>query len=164
MRARTAVLAILSFYSPVSIAQYHQNPIVGGVPVYCNGPAGTVFTSYRQTGDWAKASIDMTPRGALPVILLDPQVFSTLPGPVLQFVYGHECMHHLLGHVYGNMNFGMEVHADCEAAKMLRNQGFLNGSTIRLVASYFQNSPPVPPYYPAGPERAARILACFNSP
>jgi hypothetical protein len=159
--ARTCVMALsigLSVMAPVASAQPIQSPVLGGVPVSCTSPTGQPVLSFVQpTNDIARASV----LNGTPIIILNPQV-ANLPPPVQWFVYGHECMHHRLGHVLGNMSLSMEVDADCQSAKLLRSQGLLNGQTIGLVAAYYQNNPGLPPLYPPGPQRVANILACFN--
>ncbi len=161
------LLVAIQVFACDAFAQLVSNPVLGGKPVYCTLPNGLpVFSTTAVMSDWAKVGTAPYPGppGYVAVIYLNPKVLPNLPPPVQWFVYGHECMHHRLGHTFGNIKPSMEIDADCSAVKLLRDQGLLNQQTTQLVASYFQNNPPAPPFYPPGPQRAARILACYNTP
>ena len=160
-------LLVLSGLGPIDAysQQLVPNPVIGGIPLHCVFPSGVpVLTTMAPINDWAAARVVPTPTGTVAVITLNPHIVPGLPAPVQWFLYGHECMHHLLGHTLWNVTIGLEVDADCQAVKLLRNQGFLNANSVQLVAAYFQNNPPQPPFYPPGPERAGRLRACFSVP
>jgi hypothetical protein len=144
-------------------AQLLATPSLGGIPVSCSLPSGApVLTAIRPLGDVGRATVEPGLWGAVPVIVLNPGIVQ-LPAEVQWFVYGHECMHHRLGHALGNLTLSAETDADCQAIKLLRSQGLLTSHSITAVTSYFQDNPPRPPFYPPGPERAARMLACFGN-
>ncbi|MDG9881900.1 hypothetical protein CSV86_020985 [Pseudomonas putida CSV86] len=163
---KLAILALVTtITTSTAIAVPQASPMIGGINVYCQLPNGmTVYTDLAVMNDVARAGTQPYPMppGFIPMIYLNPQAMPLLPPPVQLFIYGHECMHHRLGHTLGNINLSMEVDADCTAVQLLKSQGLLDANTTQLVASFFQNNPPMPPFYPSGPERAQRILMCFN--
>jgi hypothetical protein len=156
---RCALCATLLMAATSASAQVPPT-VLAGLPVACISATGQpVVSVFQPLNDIARAS---TANGT-PIILLNPQI-TALPGPVQWFVYAHECMHHQLGHALGNMSLSMEVDADCGGMKLVRNQGLVTAQTLGIVTSYYQNNPGLPPLYPPGPQRVARMIACFNSP
>jgi len=141
------------------------NPIIFGVPVFCNDANGTpvsfVFGNINQL-----ALSQITPQGA-PIMVFSPTAMTT-PRPLLLFFYAHECSHHTLGHLIvwaqtGQMVPTAEPDADCNAATLVQQQGLLSQQDITTVANSVFPNPHFPPMYPAGPIRAQHILDCYNA-
>ena len=97
-----------------------------------------------------------------PVIMMDPGHLNPLPAKLQLFFYGHECAHHVLGHVYV-MKPTAEVEADCWAIKDGRDRGLFSRSEVESWAPWFAKSRgnPISGHLP-GPERAKHLIACFD--
>jgi hypothetical protein len=97
-----------------------------------------------------------------PVIMLDPGHLNPLPAKLQLFFFGHECAHHVLGHVYV-MRQTAESEADCWSAKDGRDRGLFTRSEVESWAPWFAKSrgSSISGHLP-GPERAKFILACFD--
>lgn len=155
-------LAAVSFSSaarsqPVGVPI--ASPVIGGVQVFCTLPNGApVFTVFANAGDAGKAGIF----NGVPVIYIHPFMMGQ-HWAIQRFLYAHECMHHRLGHSLGVVYMQMEIHADCEAIRMLRQQNLVNSQAVQIIASGFAGNSGFPPFYPPGPQRAQNILNCYAS-
>lgn len=130
-------------------------PIVGGVTVSCNNAQG--IPVMLEVNNVLNDIGHSFPESAL--IQMNAVVADTLPNPVVQFWYAHECGHHALPAPY-NYN---ESLVDCWAVKMLKRLGLLptmaHVSTLtdalsRLPGNYL---------YLFGPQRAALVASCYFS-
>ena len=119
-------------------------PMIGGVPVSCNG-IPTIVAPINDIG-----------RAVPGQIILNPILFQ-MPAPIQLFVYAHECGHHqpMIG-----LN---EAAADCWAIKLGRNQGWLPPNVTNMIAAAFVNSPGDWTHAP-GPFRVQQMAACYNTP
>lgn len=98
----------------------------------------------------------------VPYIVLNPTRLATLPPPLQDFFYEHECAHHVLGHNY-NPTLASESEADCLAIKVGRAKGYFSrkdviafGPWIRpLHGSRFGHLP--------GRQRQKLLLMCFDN-
>ena len=87
----------------------------------------------------------------------------TLPPKLQMFFYGHECAHHALGHnFYPSPN--VEIDADCWSIKIGRTKGLYSRDDIAAFAPYFANSKGSNVGHLPGPERVAKLLACYDDP
>jgi len=160
-----AVLALLALVVTGNAGAQHAQqwvvrPVIGGAPVTCALPTGApVLTAIRPIPQNYGFGRSLIAQGT-PLIILSPQYYQSAPQPVQLFFYAHECMHHALGHTLGNIGVTMEIDADCRGVGLLRAQGLITAQGAWTIAAYFENAPAMPPLYPAGPERSARILAC----
>jgi hypothetical protein len=109
-------------------------------------------------GDVARARII----GRIPYIQLDPDRLATLPPPLQHFFFGHECAHHVLAH-----NFyptpTVEVDADCWSITTGRDRGLFSRRDVEAFAPYFAHSKGSILGHLPGPERAQKLLSCFDT-
>lgn len=101
--------------------------------------------------------------GRVPVILLDPDRLAKLPAKMQQFFFGHECAHHVLGHSF-SATASSEKEADCWSVKNGRDKGLFTRADVEGWAPHFAHSRGSPAGHLPGPERAKRLIACFDDP
>lgn len=97
----------------------------------------------------------------MPVIAIDPQRMGRLPAKLQLFFFQHECAHHALGHNFAPTMWS-ENEADCWAVKRGRDKGLFTRDDVAAFAPYFANSKGTAVGHLPGPERAARLLVCFD--
>lgn len=97
----------------------------------------------------------------VPYILLDPEVLRTLPKPLQQFFYMHECAHHVLGHWY-NPTRNSEKEADCWAVAHGRDSGLFRRQTVVDFAPWLRKSKGSAFGHLPGRQRVEHMLSCFD--
>lgn len=138
------------------------NPVIASQRVYCtsapyNQPVRFVLN--RNLNDVGRAYW-----GNEPIIELNPNVLQQLPPKLQLFWYGHECGHHVLGHLLpGGYTPSSESQADCWAIATGRNQGLFTREEVAAFEPYFRNNPGSPWGHLPGPQRAGLLLGCFDS-
>jgi hypothetical protein len=154
-------LGLCVWAAPVRAESLEAEPIIGGKPMRCVDFRGAVVRTLRVTelGDVAWSRIVMR----TPVIMLDSNRLTTLPGPLQIFFYIHECAHHVLAHHF-NMSLSSEKDADCFSIKFGRERGLFNRADVAAFAPYFAKSKGSPRGHLPGPERSAYLLHCFDDP
>jgi len=150
----------------ISFAQTYVG-MVAGLPVSCVDATGAPVVTIAQpgVGDVARSKIE--PNGAR-LIVVDSVAFFSLPPLMQLFFYSHECGHHVSGDivagiVFRHVNPMIEMNADRIGIRFLRDQLNITLPQAQMIASYFVNNPPVPPYYLPGPQRAKWIIDCYGS-
>ncbi|MCK7493434.1 MAG: hypothetical protein MZW92_20130 [Comamonadaceae bacterium] len=69
-----------------------------------------------------------------PLIYFNPYVILWLPQQLREWIYAHECAHHVLDHLrYGFVTAQQEIEADCWATRELTAQGVLAPADIDLM-------------------------------
>ena len=114
-RSKIVACAVFLGFALVSCIAPAQQTYIAGEPVWCRDFFGynvTTEPNYRLR-DVGRAYMSNTG----PVIELNPQVLSGLPGYIQLFWYGHECGHHVLGHIAG-VSRNSESNADCWCAPL----------------------------------------------
>jgi hypothetical protein len=134
---------------------------IGGEEYYCRDFKGQVVRTLISSGlgDVARASIV----NRMAIIQLDDERLQTLPDKMQVFFFKHECAHHLLGHIY-NPSLTSENEADCWAIKNGRDSGLFTRTDVESFAPFLADSSGSPFGHLPGPQRAARLVACFDDP
>ena len=124
----------------------------------------------------AEQASSMTDHRGRPVIVVNRLTLRENPA-YGKFLLAHECCHHSLGHVanakkglgqVGPRAFlsiaprlrGLELEADCCAAKLLRERNELDGIEAGRKAMAAFGDKPTGAHYPTGIERAENITRC----
>jgi hypothetical protein len=110
-------------------------------------------------GDVARASII----NRMPIITLNPLRLDNLPGKLQIFFFNHECGHHVMGHVFSPSPTS-ENEADCWSIKQGRDNKWFTRMDVESFGPHLANSRGSPLGHLPGPQRAARLLACFDDP
>lgn len=161
---RTAVLAALAglaLTTPAHPEGLEAQPVVAGMTMTCQDfrgiAVGTMDVS--DLGDVGGARII----GRMPVIVLDRSRLAQLPDKLQLFFYGHECAHHVLGHAFAQTVWS-EREADCWAVKHGRERGWFTREEVAAWSPQFAHSKGSPIGHLPGPERAERLVACYDDP
>ena len=167
MRPLRSLVAIgcLILSSFPAFAQGTLTPRVGGYVVSCRDALGHPVETLSIPGLQDMAMSRIEPNG-VPSISINPMAAGA--APVVQlFAYEHECGHHSSGDVisatfYRHLNPDREKTADRIGIRTLRDRFNISRNDAQAIAATFIRNPPYPGYLP-GPERAAWILACFDT-
>lgn len=146
-----AGMVISFFLAPSAARSQAFQPgqfMLGGIPVLC----GAVWTVVAPIPDWAMARPPMG--GNPPTIYMNPMFLAQAPLPVQVFTYAHECGHHVVG-----LN---ENAADCWAARVGRQQGWLSPQDMQYLVQAFAWNPGDWSHAP-GSVRLQNIWNCYNS-
>ncbi|MBM3526572.1 MAG: hypothetical protein FJX62_00635 [Alphaproteobacteria bacterium] len=136
--------------------------MVGGMPVYCNDFRGIPVVLVPNAGLNDVGMATLGP-GGQPVMILNPMVMNSLP-PVMQlFWYGHECAHHVLGHI-ARRSPTNEAEADCWSVRTGRQQGWFPPQAFQLLITTLGNSPGSPWGHLPGPARIRNMMNCYQMP
>ncbi|MGH1417244.1 MAG: hypothetical protein ACRBCJ_00115 [Hyphomicrobiaceae bacterium] len=132
---------------------------IAGVEVSCKDTRGrqVQLRSVRDLGDVGRAWVV---RG-VPFIVMDKDLLKTLPPKLRLFFYEHECAHHRLGHWYA-ITKNIEQEADCWAIKNGRDRKLFSRQDVRAFAPFFANSKGTRWGHLPGPQRAEKLLACYD--
>lgn len=135
--------------------------MIAGHQMSCSDFRGLTVRTLKMTdlGDVGSARI----MGRMPVILLDTDRLAKLPEALQRFFYSHECAHHTLGHSFAQTVWS-EREADCWAIKHGRDKGWLSREEVVAWAPHFAHSRGSPIGHLPGPERANRLVACYDDP
>jgi hypothetical protein len=139
---------------------------------YCNVPTYLISNIPEQ-------AVSLIDSDGQPVIVISATVAAQRP-IYTNFLMAHECCHHILGHVrkfhqelghIGPQPFfymkpalrGMELDADCCAARILKRKGEENSIEAgeKVMLSFGDQATGA--YYPTGTERAKHIAVCAAS-
>ena len=161
-RSLLAALALIGFGIPVESGYAEgliARPVIAGTPMSCSDFRGATVRTLRTTelGDVASARV----MGRIPVILIDTNRLGRLPGKLQLFFYGHECAHHVLGHSYAATT-SSENEADCWSIKSGRDKGLFTRGDVESWAPYFSHSRGSRVGHLPGPQRAKRLVTCFD--
>lgn len=134
---------------------------IDGTELACRDFRGQVVRTIRMDdiGDVAQARII----NRMPIITLNRNRMHTLPGRMQIFFFNHECAHHAMAHIFSPSSTS-ENEADCWSIKMGRDGGLFTRHDIESFAPYLAHSRGSPFGHLPGPERARRLLACFDDP
>ncbi|MDX2307398.1 MAG: hypothetical protein NW216_04090 [Hyphomicrobium sp.] len=110
-------------------------------------------------GDVAQARII----NRMPIITLNQSRLQTLPGKMQIFFFNHECAHHVMAHVFYPSPTS-ENEADCWSIKMGRDGNLFSRADVEAFAPHLAHSRGSPLGHLPGPDRARRLLACFDDP
>lgn len=134
---------------------------LGGASLECRDFRGQVVRSIQldDLGDVAHARVI----NRMPIITLNRARLDTLPGKMQIFFFNHECAHHVMGHVY-YPTVTSENEADCWSIKAGRRDGLLRREDVEGFAPHLARSRGSVFGHLPGPQRAARLLACFDDP
>ncbi len=137
----------------------HAKVTLDGMTLQCKDFRGQTVRTIRMDdiGDVARASII----NRMPIITLNSLRLETLPGKLQVFFFNHECGHHVMGHVFSPSPTS-ENEADCWSIKQGRDGKFFTRSDVEAFAPHLAKSRGTPLGHLPGPERAARLLACFD--
>jgi len=154
-----AGLAAAELSRPARAQSLEIDPVIGGTPMRCFDFRGVPVRTVRETqlGDVGRAWIIVR----MPVIALDDDRMATLPPKLQLFFYGHECAHHVLGHLF-NPTPSSEQEADCWAVKFERDKGILTRADVESFAPFLAASRGSPFGHLPGPARQALLLKCFD--
>lgn len=138
------------------------NPVIAGVPVYCT--SAPYATPVRFVVNPGLNDVGRAYWAQEPIIELNPGVLQQLPPKLQLFWYGHECGHHVLGHLLpGGQSPQSEIQADCWAIQIGKQQGLFSRQEVIAFAPYFANNPGSPWGHLPGPQRAQLFVQCFDS-
>lgn len=133
----------------------HDGCIVNGQPV-----------DYRASvaiPDIALATVDRNTGERL--IYYNPFVLSWLPLQLREWIYAHECAHHVLDHLrFGFVTAEQEVEADCWATSELTARGILSPRDIALMEDAIRRLLPRHWMHMPGRFRAIRLQRCVQYP
>ena len=97
-----------------------------------------------------------------PIMILNPVMMNQLPGVLQLFWYGHECAHHVLGHIaYPSRT--RESDADCWSVRTGRNQGWFPPQAFQALTVMLGNNPGSPWGHLPGPLRIQNMVNCYQS-
>ncbi len=135
--------------------------VIAGTDMTCQDFRGrTVQTmEVAELGDVGRAWVVNT----VPLIMLDPDVLRRLPGKLQIFFFAHECAHHVLAHWF-NPSANSEKEADCWAVRYGRERALFTRQDVADFAPWFASSKGSRLGHLPGPERAAFLLQCFDTP
>lgn len=135
--------------------------MIAGQPVFCNDfrgiPVQLIFDP--TLNDVGMATLDAHGR---PIMVLNPTVMQHLPQAVQLFWYGHECAHHVLGHVV-RRDLSNEVEADCWSVRTGRMQGWFPPQAFQGLIQTLGASHGTPWGHLPGPTRIAAMMQCYTS-
>lgn len=101
----------------------------------CQFPTGQIIPSRPSLAipDIAAATFD---RVGTPVIYFNPYVIGGMPRKFQEFIYAHECAHHVLGHLHAGqvVDAVQEAEADCWATAELTVNGMLTPADVAIIA------------------------------
>lgn len=146
-----AVTTVIFLFAPLAARSQTFPPgqfALGGMPVSC----GAVWTVVAPIPDWAMARPAMGGNPA--TIFMNPMFLAQAPLPVQVFTYAHECGHHVVG-----LN---EDAADCWAARVGRQQGWLSPQDMQYLVQAFAWNPGDWSHAP-GSVRLQNIWNCYIS-
>lgn len=134
---------------------------LGGTPLECRDFRGHVVRAIRldDLGDVAHARII----NRMPIITLNQNRLDSLPVKLQIFFFNHECAHHVMGHVF-YPTATSENEADCWSVKQGRRAGLLNREDVVAFGPHIAHSRGSAYGHLPGPQRAARLIACFDDP
>lgn len=135
--------------------------VLNGTTLQCKDFRGQTVRTIRMDdmGDVARASII----NRMPIITLNPLRLEPLPGMMQVFFFYHECGHHVMGHVFSPSPTS-ENEADCWSIKQGRDEKMFSRADVEAFAPHLANSRGSALGHLPGPERASRLLACFDDP
>jgi hypothetical protein len=113
--------------------------------------------------DIAAATFD---RSGAPVIYFNPYAITLLPRKFQDFIYAHECAHHVLGHLQTGLvvDAAQEAEADCWAIAELTARGSLTRGDVAIIASALPTLVPGDGAHPPGTLRGQDIRLCISPP
>lgn len=113
--------------------------------------------------DIAAATFD---RVGAPVIYFNPYAVTGLPRAVQDFIYAHECAHHVLDHLRAGQvaDAIQEAEADCWAVAELTGRGALSAGDIDLIAAALPKLVPGDMTHRSGNVRAQDLRKCVRLP
>ncbi len=157
----TVISAVLAGWAQARDEGLQAKIVLDGTSLQCMDFRGQTVRTIRMDdiGDVARASII----NRMPIITLNPLRLETLPGKMQIFFFNHECAHHVLGHVFSPSPTS-ENEADCWSVKTGRDSGLFMRSDVQAFAPHFAKSRGTALGHLPGPERAARLVACFDDP
>jgi len=132
---------------------------IDGAVLQCKDFRGQIVRTIRMDdiGDVAQARII----NRMPIITLNQSRMNTLPGKMQIFFFNHECAHHVMAHVFYPSQTS-ENEADCWSIKNGRDNGLFSRADVEAFAPHMAHSRGSPFGHLPGPERAKRLLACFD--
>lgn len=161
-RMARAVLAVSLALLPLSVHANETFPPLGkiaGVEIDCRDFKGASVrvVSIANLGDVGRAGVV----NRVPIIAMDPRLLETLPPKLQLFFYGHECAHHVLGHVYA-FSLTRETEADCWSIKNGRDRALFSREDVEGFAPHLARSGGSSWGHMPGTERAKFLLKCFD--
>ena len=161
IRLISLIVAILCAAAPARAEGLEDSPIIAGAPQSCKDFRGFIVrtTHMPDLGDVARAMII----SRMPIIAIDQNRMVELPDKFQLFFYLHECGHHRLGHTVAP-TMGSENEADCWAIKQARERKLFSRDDVAAFAPLFAKSRGSRAGHLPGPQRAARLLTCFDDP
>ena len=134
---------------------------LGGTELTCRDFRGQVVRAIRldDLGDVAHARVI----NRMPIITLNQNRLDTLPGKLQIFFFNHECAHHVMGHVF-YPTATSENEADCWSVKEGRRTGLLSREDVAAFSPHLAQSRGSAFGHLPGPQRSARLMACFDDP
>lgn len=132
---------------------------IDGTTLQCKDFRGQIVRTIQMDdiGDVAQARII----NRMPIITLNQSRMSTLPAKMQIFFFNHECAHHVMAHVF-NPSPTSENEADCWSIKTGRDTGLFTRADVEAFAPHMAHSRGSPFGHLPGPERAKRLVACFD--
>ncbi len=152
-----SVLMLVVISAPQAVAR--QSMKIAGYEVTCKDMRGRVVRTMKMTdlGDVGRAWVV----NGVPFIIMDVDLLRTLPPKLRLFFYGHECAHHRLGHWYQPTQ-NSEIEADCWSIKDGRDRNLFRREEVAAFAPFLADSKGTRWGHLPGPERAKKLLACFD--
>mgnify|MGYP001243454832 FL=1 len=98
----------------------------------------------------------------MPIILYNPNVLQSMPGPTRTFFRYHECAHHALGHTVSGPSMQNEQNADCWAIRTMYQHGLLNPHVLSTIQNSIAQFGKADWTHLPGPRRAINLKACLN--
>ena len=113
--------------------------------------------------DIAAATYD---RVGTPVIYFNPYALTGLPRAMQEFIYAHECAHHVLDHLRTGqvVDASQEAEADCWAVAELTGHGTLSADDIEAIANALPQLVPGDTTHRPGNVRAHDLRQCVRFP
>lgn len=153
--ALTVLVGLPGLARAQPVTPYH--PRIAGVSMTCMSSQGVRVafvpnTSLADVGLWFPGW-----PGVPAHVEYNPGLLARLPREVQLFWFGHACAHAVPVDMAG------EEGADCGSIQLLKKQGLVSRAQVGELQSYFRNAPVGGPWgHRPGPERAQRLLACYD--
>ncbi len=161
MIVRAMAFVSLAFLGSAMASAASAQHVIAGVQVYCNDFRGipVLLIANPNMSDVGMATL--APNGQ-PVMMLNPMILNRLPRELQLFWYGHECAHHVLGHI-ARRAISNEAEADCWAVVKGREEGWFPPRAFEGLIAMLGNSQGSPWGHLPGRQRIQNMLYCYEN-
>lgn len=165
MRALAIRLALAGVVVSAGAVARAQGPVgasvrIGGHDMACTDFSGRTVQTYLVPG-LGDAGFSEIYFRKVPVIKVDPDVMTSLPGKLQMFFFLHECGHHKLGHLVNSAETA-EADADCWAIQAGRDAKLFSREDVAAFRPFIERSGASRAGHLPGPQRHALLMTCFD--